>query len=224
MALGITYLGHSGFLLSDGKAAIAVDPFLTGNPLAVTKPGDVTCQFIALTHGHADHFGDTVPIAKANRATVIAAWEVANTCQEQGVANVEAGNPGGRIVTPFGWVAFTQAWHSSSYEGRYMGNPCGLMIHIAGVTVYHCGDTGIFSDMKLLSEIYRPEIACIPVGDRFTMGPELATRAAEMIRPKVAIPIHYNTWPPIAVDVSAFRPAGVQVRALRPGERMTYPG
>lgn len=222
MAATIQFLGHSGFTFSDRKHTITVDPFLTGNPVATVKPDDVTCQYVALTHAHADHLGDTVSIAKANNATVIAAFEITEYLGSQGVEKLEPGNPGGRINTDFGWVAMTQAFHSSSFEGRYMGMPCGLVFHIGGVTIYHCGDTGIFSDMKLLGEIYQPDIACIPIGDRFTMGPKLAARAAEMIKPRLAIPIHYNTWPPIAQDATDFSPSGVTVKALSPGETLEW--
>lgn len=222
MTLNVTYLGHSGFLFDDGKHVLAVDPFLTGNPLARHKPADIRCQTIALTHGHGDHLGDTVAIAKANGATVIACWEIAEYLGEQGIQRVEPGNPGGRIVTEFGWVAFTQAYHSASFEGRYMGNPCGLVIQIGGVTVYHCGDTGLFSDMKLIGEIYRPQIACIPIGDRFTMGPELASKAAEWIRPKVAIPIHYKTFGLLRQNAEGFAPAGVEVKELEPGQTWRF--
>ena len=218
MALDITFLGHSGFLLSDGSHTLVIDPFLTGNPVATQQPGDIKCDYIALTHGHADHFGDTVAIAKANNATVIAAFEIIEYLGEQGITRGEPGNPGGKIKTAFGWVAFTQAFHSSSYQGRYMGLPCGVVVRMGGKTFYHCGDTGIFGDMKLLGEIYQPNVAAIPIGDRFTMGPELATRAAELIKPNTAIPIHYNTWPPIEVDAGEFAPAGVKVKALKPGE------
>jgi L-ascorbate metabolism protein UlaG (beta-lactamase superfamily) len=218
MALTINFLGHSGFLLSDGKHRLVIDPFLTGNPAARSKPEDIQCDYIALTHGHADHFGDTVTIAKANNATVVAAFEITEYLGEQGIAKVEPGNPGGQITTPFGWIAFTQAFHSSSYEGRYMGMPCGLVVHMGGRTFYHCGDTGLFGDMRLIGELYEPDVAAIPIGDRFTMGPKLAARAAEWIKPRVAIPIHFNTWPPIAVDVSQFAPQGVEVKVMQPGD------
>lgn len=221
MGLTLTFLGHAGFLLGDGMQSVAVDPFLTGNPVATMQAHDVKCRAIVLTHGHADHIGDTIAIAKANRATVYGVFEIAEFVGKQGIA-AEAGNTGGKIATPFGWVAFTQAFHSSSYEGRYMGMPCGAVVHIGGVTVYHLGDTGIFSDLKLLGEIYRPDIALIPAGDRFTMGPELAAMAAELVRPKVAIPIHYGTWPLLAQDVSAFKPKGVEVKVMAPGERWVY--
>lgn len=222
MALTLTFLGHAGFLLSDGSHTVAIDPFLTGNPAATMRPSDVTCDAIVLTHGHPDHFGDTVAIAKANKATAYAAFEIANYLEGQGV-RVEPGNPGGKIEADFGWVAFTQAFHSSSYEGRYMGMPCGVMVHLGDVTVYHCGDTALFGDMKLLGEIYEPDIALVPIGDRFTMGPELATRAAELIRPKVAVPIHYKTWPLLVQDATGFAPKNVRVKVLEPGERWAYP-
>ena len=102
-----------------------------------------------------------------------------------------------------------------------MGQPCGVVVNIGGTTIYHCGDTALFSDMKLIGEIYRPDIAMTPVGDRFTMGPDLGARAAEFIKPKVAIPIHYATWPLLVSDISAFKPAGVDVKVMKPGESWT---
>lgn len=222
MGIELTFLGHAGFLLDDGAHAVAIDPFLTDNPVAKHKAGDIRCDAIVLTHGHQDHLGDTVAIAKANDATVYGAFEVTAYLEEQGVTKLEPGNPGGKIAAEWGWVAFTQAFHSSSYNGRYMGMPTGVVVHLGGVTVYHCGDTTLFSDMRLIGEIYRPDIALIPVGDRFTMGPELGKRAAEFIRPKVAVPIHYATWPLLTSDISGFKPEGVAVRVLEPGETWSY--
>ena len=222
MPLTLTFFGHAGFALTDGRHTLLIDPYLTGNPVARHKAADVRCDYIALTHGHSDHLGDTVAIAKRTKATVIGAFEMCNYLGEKGITNTEPGNPGGRVVTPFGWVAFTQAFHSSSFEGRYLGMPCGLVVQMADTTVYHCGDTGLFGDMRLIGEIYRPDVALIPIGDRFTMGPELATRAAEMIAPKVAIPMHYDTWPPIAQDPKAFAPKGIEVRVMEPGEQWSY--
>lgn len=221
MGISITFLGHAGFLLSDGTHTVAIDPFLTGNPVATMKPDEVKCQSIVLTHGHADHLGDTVAIAKANDATVFGAFEIVEYMGEQEIQG-EPGNPGGRITADFGWVAFTQAVHSSSYNGRYMGMPCGAVVHMGGVTVYHLGDTGIFGDMKLLGEIYRPDIALVPTGDRFTMGPELATRAVEMIKPKVAVPMHFGTWPLLLPDASGFEPKGIEVKEMKPGETWQF--
>jgi L-ascorbate metabolism protein UlaG (beta-lactamase superfamily) len=217
MAIEITYLGHSGFLFADGKHVVAVDPFLTGNPVARMKPEQVKCEAVLLTHGHEDHVGDAWAIAQRNGATVIACHEI--TLMEEGKDVETIGvNPGGRVTTRWGWAAFTQAFHSSSHSGRYMGNPCGIVLHMGGKTVYHCGDTGIFGDMKLLGEIYRPDVALIPIGDRYTMGAELASRAAEMIGAKVAIPIHYRTFPILAQDATGFRPKGIEVKELQPGE------
>ncbi|MFQ5704698.1 MAG: metal-dependent hydrolase [Gemmatimonadales bacterium] len=221
MAITLTFLGHAGFLVGDGNYTVALDPFLTGNPVATMKPEGVDCSHIVLTHGHADHLGDAVAIATRNDAAVIAAFEITEFLGEQG-CRCDPGNPGGKIDTDFGWVAFTQAFHSSSYEGRYMGMPCGVIVHLGGATVYHCGDTALFGDMKLIGEIYEPDIALIPIGDRFTMGPELASRAAEWIHPKVAIPMHYKTWPLLVPDASGFVPKGVEVKLMEPGESWQY--
>ena len=221
MSITVTFLGHAGFVLDDGAHALAIDPFLTDNPVATASAEEIRCHAIILTHGHADHLGDTVAIAKANNATVYAAFEIAEFLGEQG-CNTEPGNPGGKISGDFGWVAFTPAFHSSSYEGRYMGMPCGVVVNLGGVTVYHCGDTGLFGDMKLIGEIYRPDIAMIPIGDRFTMGPELAAKAAEWIKPKVAVPIHYKTWPLLVSDASGFTPQGMEIKVMEPGESWQY--
>lgn len=219
--LEITYLGHSAVVLDDGAHRLAIDPFITGNPLAPARPGlradDIRVNAIAVTHGHADHVGDTVAIAKRTGATVFCAWEVHEYLQEQGVRATEPGNAGGRIDAPWGFVAFVQAFHSSSFEGRYMGQPMGAVVRMGGRTVYHCGDTALFSDMRLIGEVYRPDVACIPVGDRFTMGPELATRAAEFIGAGVAIPIHYKTFGLLAQSCRGFSPRGVRVQELAPG-------
>jgi L-ascorbate metabolism protein UlaG (beta-lactamase superfamily) len=218
MAISITFLGHSGFLISNKKHTIAIDPFLTDNPVATMKASDVTCQYIGLTHGHYDHIGDSLEIAKTNDACIIATFEITSFMESKGLTKLEPANTGGRIETDFGWVAFTQAFHSSSYEGTYMGMPNGLMIHIDGTTIYHCGDTDIFGDMALLRDIYKPEIAFVPIGGRFTMDPALAMRAVDLIKPKYAIPIHYNTWPPIEQNPKDFCPQGVQTHVMSPGD------
>jgi len=228
MPVEITFLGHSGFLIADTnhrEHAVAIDPFLTGNPVAKHKAEDIKCSHLAITHGHADHFGeDTVTIAEANDATVAGAFELTEGYLggKRGLTKLEPMNPGGRIQTPFGFIALTQAFHSSSYEGQYMGMPCGVVLNIGGVTIYHAGDTAIFSDMRLIGEIYKPSIAMLPIGDRFTMGPELATRAAEMISPKYVIPMHYNTWPPIEQDPATFHPAGIGVHVMEPGDAWEF--
>ncbi len=216
MALEITYLGHAGFLLSDGTHTVAIDPFLTGNPLAPMTEDALTCNAVLLSHGHEDHIGDTVAIAKRCGATIIANYEIASWSTEQGLDSIGA-NPGGKVTTDWGWVALTQAFHSSSYGGRPMGVACGLVVHMGGKTIYHLGDTGLFSDLKLIGEIYKPDVACIPIGDLFTMGPELGTRAAEFVGAPVAIPMHYKTFPPLAQSAVGFAPSGIQVKELEPG-------
>ena len=218
MAVDVTFLGHAGFLLTDGTHTLAIDPFLTGNPSAVHKPEEIRCDYIGLTHGHADHFGDTMAIAEANGATVIAPNEICEHLNETGYGKTEPGNPGGRILTPFGYVGFTPAFHSSSLEGKYMGPACGLTAQIGQVTFYHCGDTALFSDMKLIGQIVKPDVAMIPVGDRFTMGPKLGKMAAEFIAPTYAIPVHYGTWPLLTDDITDFAPEGVQVQIMQAGE------
>jgi len=224
MPLDITYLGHAGLLLDDGQSKVVIDPFLSGNGKAKHKPEDIQCDYVALTHGHADHFGDTLPIAKANNATVVAVHEICEYCGEQGIEQCEPGNPGGAIKTDFGSITFTQAFHSSSYEGRYMGMPTGLVLRFdkPGVTLYHAGDTGLFSDMRLIGEIYRPDVAALPCGDRFTMGPKLAQKAAELIRPKHVIPIHFATFDLLTDDISDLQPLGVEVREMKIGETWSY--
>jgi len=222
MPLDITFLGHSGFLLSDGKHTLAIDPFLTGNPLAKHKPGDVRCQTIALTHGHGDHFGDTVEIAQKNNAELIAVFELCEYAQKKGVKKINPGNTGGRIDTDFGYIAFTQAFHSSSHDGHYLGMPCGLIIEMGGVVFYHCGDTALFNDMRLIAELYQPNIAAVPIGDRYTMGGLHASRAADLINPRYAIPIHYKTFDQLDQTADAFKPMGVDVKEMQPGESWRY--
>ncbi len=226
MPIEIMYLGHSGYLIRDcnhPEHAVVIDPFLTGNPVAKHKPEDLKCSHIVISHGHADHFGDdAISIAKSNGATLAAPYEVAMYSGEKGVESVEPMNPGGKIRTPFGFIALTTALHSSSLDGVYMGVACGIILNIADITIYLAADTDLFTDMRLIGEIYKPDIAMLPIGDRFTMGPELATIAAEWINPKVAIPNHYNTFPLIEVDVADFKPKGVEVKVMEPGEVWQY--
>ena len=196
MSITIECLGHAGFVIEGGGTRLAIDPFLTGNPQAKKTADQIECDAIAVTHGHADHASDVPSIAKRTGATVFGAFEVCDWLQEQGHEQLEPMNPGGRIVTPFGWVAFTQAFHSSSYEGRYMGQPMGVVVNIGGRTVYHLGDTALFSDMRLIGAVGL-DMAVLPIGDNYTMGPDDALEAVKLLQPKVVVPSHYNTWPVI---------------------------
>jgi len=218
MGARATFLGHSCVLLESDGVSLIIDPFLTGNPLAARTPEQIDVQHLVLTHGHGDHVGDSASILKHCGATLYAANEICEFFGAQGVQKLEPMNPGGRVSTDFGFVALTHAFHSSSYEGRYMGMPCGAVVRIGGITFYHCGDTDLFSDMKLIGEVYKPDVAFIPIGDRFTMGPELASKAAEFIGAKIAVPVHYKTFPLLRQDAKGFEPRGVEVRELAPGE------
>ncbi|MEZ5773787.1 MAG: metal-dependent hydrolase [Hyphomicrobiaceae bacterium] len=211
----ITWLGHSAFRIETGGNVILIDPFLTGNPTFAASGLDLArasegVSHVALTHGHSDHVGDTVQICKATGATLVAAWEICNYLGGQGVANVSPGNPGGEISFGSFSIAFTPAWHSSSLEdetGRpiYLGNPCGLVVRPKGEperTLYHMGDTAIFSDMELIQELYQPAIGIVPIGDRFTMGARQAALACrKYFTFKTIFPCHYGTFP--IIDQSA---------------------
>lgn len=227
MPITVTFLGHSACLLDNGKPGgkVLIDPFLTGNPKASPKPEHapdaIGCDVLALTHGHADHLGDSIAIAKRTGCTCATPYELGDYFMEQGVEAVEQSNPGGRVPTPFGHIAFTPTMgHSSSYEGRYMGICCGLLVHYQeeDTTIYHAGDTALFSDMKLIGQLGRPKLALLPVGGRFTMTPALGKIAAEYVGADVAVPIHYGTFPILAQDLGDFTPQGVEVRKLEPGE------
>lgn len=224
----IRYFGHSACLIETGNHSLLIDPFLSGNPACPVKPCDVRCDYILLTHAHNDHFGDTVGIAKANDATVIAAYELACYCESKGL-KVHAMGLGGQRKFPFGTVKLTLAFHSSSYteaDGTIVaiGTPNGYLIETDGATIYHAGDTALFQDMKLIGDKYAIDVAFLPIGDNFTMGIEDATAALGLIRPRTVIPVHYNTFPPIEVDATLFRDAaegiGVHCALLAPGEEL----
>lgn len=230
--LEITYHGHSSVQLTTGEHSIMIDPFITGNPLAVTKLADIKVQYILLTHGHQDHILDAVELAKQNDATVVATHELATYLGWQGVKTIGM-NLGGSLRLPFGKVKMTQAFHSSGVvldeqqQIVYMGMPAGLVIELGGKTVYHAGDTALFGDMKLLGERHDINLAFLPIGDHFTMGPEDARVAAKWVKAAYVVPIHYNTFPPIQQDGDAFVAAlaedGIGGKALKPGEVFRLP-
>jgi len=223
----LTYLSHSCFTLETASHRLIVDPFLTGNPLAKVSADEVECDFVLVTHGHEDHFGDAVAIAKRTGATLISSYEVAMVSLGQG-AKVHPMGLGGAFQFPFGRVKMTIAHHSSSISANggqaYMGNPGGFLITAEGKTLYHAGDTALFLDMKLIGELDAIDVALLPIGDNFTMGPEDAARAVEFLNAKLAIPMHYGSFDLIKVDPNRFveavkaRGLGAKARVMGVGE------
>ena len=223
MTLKITFHGHSTFLLSDGTSNVLIDPFFTGNPQATVPADAINCTHILLSHGHEDHMTDAASIARRCDATVHATFEITSALEREGITKTEPANTGGRVMTSFGSVSFTPAFHSSSFNGEYMGVPLGIIAEIGSRTVYFTGDTSLFSDMKLIKELYAPDILILPIGDRFTMGPEHGTIAADWIGAEITIPCHYGTWPLIDADVSRFAPRNTRVEMMKPQDSLEIP-
>lgn len=222
----LTYHGHSTFLVETSKARILIDPFFKDNPSAKVKPTDVSADFILLSHGHEDHSGDALEIAKRCGATIVANYEIAEYFGAQG-AKTHGMNPGGGFNFPFGRVKLTIAHHTSSVNAGlnpiYLGVPCGIILQADGKTIYHAGDTAVFMDMQLIGRVGL-DAALIPIGDNFTMGPDDALLALDFLKPKLAVPIHYNTWPPIAQDAQKFSAEaakhGHTVRVMSAGDTL----
>jgi L-ascorbate metabolism protein UlaG (beta-lactamase superfamily) len=201
----ITWHGHSTFSMRVNGYDLLIDPFFSGNPSAQTRAEDVVADFILLTHGHGDHVGDTLAIAKRTGAQVIGNFEVGNWIMGQGHENVHQQHIGGGFTHPFGHLKLTIAFHGSSMpDGSYGGMPAGLLLTSEGKRIYIAGDTALFSDMSLIGQ-GGLDLAVLPIGDNYTMGPEDGLTAVTLLKPKAVIPCHYNTWPLLAVDAPAWK-------------------
>src|SRR5690349_10988837 len=223
MAADVRWLGHSAFHLSGGGADVLIDPFLTGNPKAAATADEVPADVILLTHGHGDHLGDTVDIAKRTGATVVAIVELAAEISGNGVEDVRDPNYGGTVTFDWGWVKLVPAWHTAVSPSGTAHMPAGLLIHIGDRLVYHLGDTCLFSDMRLIARRGdKVDCALVPIGGHYTMDRYDAVTAVGFIEPQQVIPCHYNTFPPIEADAEAFKQdvenAGFsQVYVIEPG-------
>lgn len=216
----IRFIGHSCFLIEEGKYSLLFDPFITGNPAAAVKAADLNPTHILVSHNHGDHRGDAADIAKRTGATVFTTNEIGIDLSKSCI-NVAAGHIGGKAKTEFGSVKFFQAFHGSGIAG---GHACGFVVDLMGKKIYHAGDTGLTKDMELLWK-QNIDLALLPIGDFYTMGPEDALEAVKMIKPKYVIPMHYNTFPAISQNPEAFKKAvedetGVKTMVLKPGESM----
>lgn len=215
--ISITWHGHATFALDINGTKVVVDPFLApNNPSATVTAADVAADYILQTHGHGDHIADTIPLAQRTGAQVIANFEISNWLNGKGVANTHAQHIGGGFQHPFAHVKMTHAQHGSGLpDGSYGGNPGGFLLTVDGKRIYIAGDTALFSDMAFYGA-GGLDVAILPIGDNFTMGPDDALLALGYLKPRVVIPCHYNTWPVIAVDVAAWADRVAAETATRP--------
>ena len=228
-SLSITWLGHATFLLtSPGGKRLLFDPWVTGNPASPSSAKKLgALDLILITHGHGDHTGDAVSIARSSGAQVVAPYEVSVWLGSKGLQHVTGMNPGGTLKALGLSITMVPAVHSSSVEedGKiiYLGVASGYVVTFEdGLTIYFAGDTSVFGDMRLIGEMYRPAIAFLPIGDLYTMGPEQAAKACELLGVKQVVPMHYGTFPALTGTPARLRelvePRGVQVLELKPGE------
>jgi L-ascorbate metabolism protein UlaG (beta-lactamase superfamily) len=220
----IRFIAQSAVELIEGETRVLVDPFITGNPKATVTADELEPTHILLTHGHADHYGDIVEIAKRTGAPALAIVEIANELSEQGVENVFDPNLGGTVPFDWGWVKLVPAWHTSTTPHGTVTPPAGLLISIGGKLVYHLGDTALFSDLKLIAQRGNHiDVALVPIGGHYTMDRFDAVTACEFIGADVVIPVHYDTFPAIETDAEAFKSdvenaTETKVVILAPGE------
>jgi L-ascorbate metabolism protein UlaG (beta-lactamase superfamily) len=202
----LKYLSHSGFLITlDSGKTILIDPFLDDNPVAPFKSDEVTADYIILTHGHGDHIGDSFKIAERCNSLFICNYELSNYCISKGF-QAHGMHIGGSYKFDFGKVKLTIAHHGSmTPDNYYAGQPAGVVLSIDGKNLYHTGDTALTYDMKLVGEAFDIDYMMLPIGDNFTMGIDDAVKAVEFVNPKISIPIHYNTFPPIEADPNEFK-------------------
>jgi L-ascorbate metabolism protein UlaG (beta-lactamase superfamily) len=227
--LTLTYHGHSCFHLGAGGHSLLFDPFLSGNPLATAQVEDFRdLSGILVSHGHADHLGDAVELSKRTKAPIIAPFELATFCERRG-AFVHPMHIGGSFGFEFGQVKLTIAHHGSAFVDKtaeYTGNPCGFLVHLGGLVIYHAGDTGLFYDMKLIGEMDAIDVALLPIGDNFTMGPRDAAKAVEFLRPRYVVPMHFATFDVLEQDASRFleamAPEDTEAVVLAPGESRQF--
>jgi len=224
MTLKFTWYGHAALGLETSGHALLVDPFFTGNPAASTTADKLNPEYILVSHGHSDHIGDTVAIAKRTGATVIANFEICNWLESKGIQKTHAQHIGGGFKYPFGYLKLTHAEHGSALpDGSNGGNPCGfLLTTLDSKKIYLAADTGLFGDMRLLGE-EGLDLAVIPIGDNFTMGPVDALRAVKMLAPQHVIPVHFNTFDLISQNGKAWAAqveaeTATKVHLLKPGE------
>jgi L-ascorbate metabolism protein UlaG (beta-lactamase superfamily) len=223
--MDVRFLGHACFTLSDGDTTVLIDPFLTGNPMAAVSADEVEATTLLLTHGHADHVGDTVAIAKRTGAPVVAITELAGELGEEGL-EVNDCNLGGTATFDWGWAKLVPAWHTSTTPKGTVNTPAGLLINFKDTIVYHLGDTALFSDLQLVGKRNPVDIALICIGGHYTMDRHDAVDAADFVGAKTIIPCHYNTFPPIETDAAAFqtdveKALDATVVVLEPGQAHT---
>jgi L-ascorbate metabolism protein UlaG (beta-lactamase superfamily) len=226
----LRFLGHSACQIREGDDRILIDPFLTGNGQAIDRAEEIEATAIVLTHAHNDHVGDALDIARRTGSQVVAIYELATWMGQKGISTHPM-SIGGSQQFSWGWVKLTPAWHGSTYmdeHGQFLtlGTPAGVLLRTGGKLLYHAGDTALFGDMALIGR-HGIDVALLPIGDNFTMGPDDALEAVKLLQPRIVIPLHYNTFPVIEQDPRAWKErvearTGAKCVVLQPGEELDY--